>query len=125
MQADESPSYEGQNIVPIHSELGPEGFRGIKSDKPGITVSGGGGMDGLEPRVAKLEAHVEHIVRDLGDVKPDVRDMRDRLIAIEETVKHLPRKGYINKAVTAAVVLLGLFITFQAQIQSLVGTAPS
>jgi len=31
----------------------------------------------MEPRVAKLEAAVEHIRRDIGDIKSDVRALRD------------------------------------------------
>src|SRR4051812_7609876 len=38
---------------------------------------GGGTFDGMEARVAKLEAAVEHIQRDVGDIKSDVRTMRD------------------------------------------------
>lgn len=37
----------------------------------------GGSMDGmLEARVAKLEALSEHVVRDLGELKADVRELR-------------------------------------------------
>jgi hypothetical protein len=32
---------------------------------------------GMEARVAKLEAGVEHIQRDIGDIKADVRTIRD------------------------------------------------
>jgi hypothetical protein len=38
---------------------------------------GGGTSDGMEPRVAKLEAAVEHIQRDTTDIKTDVRTLRD------------------------------------------------
>jgi hypothetical protein len=31
----------------------------------------------MEPRVANLEAAVEHIQRDIGDIKSDVRTLRD------------------------------------------------
>ena len=31
----------------------------------------------MEPRVAKLEAAVEHIQRDISDIKSDVRALRD------------------------------------------------
>jgi hypothetical protein len=39
--------------------------------------SGGGTFDGMEPRVAKLEAAVEHIQQDIGEIKSDVRTLRD------------------------------------------------
>jgi len=38
---------------------------------------GGGTSGGMEPRVAKLEAAVEHIQRDTTDIKTDVRTLRD------------------------------------------------
>ncbi len=31
----------------------------------------------MEPRIAKLESAVEHIQRDLGDIKSDLRTLRD------------------------------------------------
>jgi hypothetical protein len=37
---------------------------------------GGGTFDGMEPRVAKLEAAVEHIQSDIADIKGDVRALR-------------------------------------------------
>ncbi|HEX3864012.1 MAG TPA: hypothetical protein VHY35_20195 [Stellaceae bacterium] len=40
-------------------------------------TSGGGPYDpGMEPRVAKLEAHIEHIQRDLNDIKSDIREIK-------------------------------------------------
>lgn len=43
------------------------------------TPSGGGYGDGMEARVAKLEAHVEHIMRDTGEIKTDLRDLRKKV----------------------------------------------
>ena len=37
---------------------------------------GGGTFDGMEPRIAKLEALSETVARDLGDIKSDVRELR-------------------------------------------------
>ena len=51
---------------------------GGQPPKPPLQPPGGGGtFDGMEPRVAKLEAAVEHIQRDIGDIKSDVRALRD------------------------------------------------
>jgi hypothetical protein len=44
---------------------------------PPLQPPGGGGtFDGMEARVAKLEAVVEHIQRDISDIKGDVRGLR-------------------------------------------------
>lgn len=42
-------------------------------------MKGGGGddtFDPMEPRVAKLEADIEHVKTTLTDIKQDVREMR-------------------------------------------------
>lgn len=41
------------------------------------TGGGGGTSGGMEARVAKLEATLEHIGREMSDVKADVRTLRD------------------------------------------------
>jgi hypothetical protein len=41
------------------------------------TGGGSGTFDGMEARVAKLEAAVEHIQRDTAEIKTDVRTLRD------------------------------------------------
>jgi hypothetical protein len=48
--------------------------------KPGgggaVTPTGGGGD--MEARIAKLEAHVEHIQSDIIEIKTDLRGVRDK-----------------------------------------------
>jgi hypothetical protein len=39
--------------------------------------NGDGTSDGMEARIAKLEAAVEHIQRDIGEIRTDVRSLRD------------------------------------------------
>ncbi|MCO5129770.1 MAG: hypothetical protein M9932_04305 [Xanthobacteraceae bacterium] len=44
----------------------------------GLRAGGGGGTSGgMEARVAKLEATLEHIGREMSDIKVDVRTLRD------------------------------------------------
>lgn len=40
---------------------------------------GGGNNGGMEARVAKLEASVEHIQQDLAELKTDTRAIRDKV----------------------------------------------
>lgn len=45
---------------------------------PPLQPPGGGGtLDGMEARVAKLESAVEYIQRDIGEIKIDIRSLRD------------------------------------------------
>lgn len=54
-------------------------LRVVGNDNEASLKSGGGDgtYDGMEPRVAKLEAAVEHMQRDIGDIKTDVRTLRE------------------------------------------------
>lgn len=64
--------YKDSNVVPIRENLSEN------IPKPGLKSSDGGGtFDGMEARVAKLEASLEHIGREISDVKADVRILRE------------------------------------------------
>lgn len=53
-------------------------FGGAQPPGPPLQPPDGGGTyDGMGPRLAKLEAAVEHIQRDIGDLKIDARSLRD------------------------------------------------
>lgn len=114
-------SYDSTVSQELLIRLGPESFG---SGGP-ISGGGDGGMSGLESRVASLEAYTDTIRTDVGAIKPDMRDVRDRMAKLEVKVDHLPSKNYINNVVVAAIVLIGAFITFQGQIQTLFGTTPT
>ena len=89
----------------------------------------GAGGNGMEPRVARLEASVSHIERDIGELKADVRefradiwDVRDRLARLEEKVFHLPSKGFIVASVLVALAVIAAMTAYQNQIQNFAGT---
>src|SRR5262245_56934335 len=71
---------------------------------------------GVEARVAKVEAHVEHILADLSALKADMRDIRERFAKIETRLYHLPTKDFIKTAAIVIIGLLGAIITLQQQI---------
>jgi len=75
--------------------------------------------DGMEAHVAKIEASMDHMQRDVADFKSDMRDVRDRLARVEERVSHLPSKGFIVAVVITAFTLIGLLTAFQPAIRSL------
>jgi len=41
-----------------------------------LTEDDGGGGDGMEPRIAKLEADVDHIKTDISEIKTDIKELR-------------------------------------------------
>lgn len=94
--------------------------------------SGDGTGSGMEARVAKLEANVEYIQRDIGELrqdsrelKGDMREVRERLARLEEKVSHLPGKGFIVTALIVSLTVVAGLVTFQSNIQSLVGNRPA
>jgi len=90
---------------------------------------GGGeppGGDALEARVAKLETDIEYVKRDVGELRTDMRDVRDRLTRIEEQVSALPSKGFVFGVYGVVAAVIVAVTLFQAQIQLAVGiVAPS
>lgn len=63
--------YRSDNVVDFKQRL--------EGNAPGAPLKPGGGdgtFDGMEARVAKLEAAMEHIERDVGDIKTDIRGLR-------------------------------------------------
>lgn len=85
----------------------------------------------MEERIARLEAHVEHIQSDMGDVKGQLVSMDGRLRGVEnnlatltERVAHLPSKGFIVSVVVAGLGLIITAIGFTEKIQTLFGQIP-
>ena len=55
---------------------GDEALEGLAERMSRQSGTEGGGVDGLEARMAKVEAAVEHIQSDLGEMKIDMRVLR-------------------------------------------------
>lgn len=68
----ENNPYESNNVVPFKERLADN------IPKPPLKSGDGDGTsDGMEARVAKLEAVLEHIGREMTDMKADIRTLRD------------------------------------------------
>jgi len=79
----------------------------IVADDPRRTRS----SDIVLTEIAKLQSEGEHTKTHLGEVRIDIRDLRDRMARLEERVSHLPSKGFIVVVVTTALVISGGFLT--------------
>lgn len=98
---DEDIYREDKVSFDLMKKLGPKSFENAGS----LTGGGGGGMNGLEPRVAQLEAYT------------DMKDVRDRLTTVEAT---MATKGYIDTRIIGIGTLIAAVIAFQEQIQALI-----
>ncbi|MFC7378236.1 hypothetical protein [Brevundimonas sp. GCM10030266] len=81
------------------------------------TGGGGGTSDGMEPRVAKLEADVGHILTTLSDLKAgqgaaskDLTDLKVGQTELKTTVGHLPSKEDISKTIKDWALLIGAIL---------------
>ena len=55
--------------------------------------AGGGSVPPVELRVARVEVIVEHMERDLADVKADIRSIRHiDMLSLRQTMDHLHRR---------------------------------
>jgi len=93
--------------------------RGLDLELPLNGGGGGGTYDSMEPRIAKLEAHMEHANKQLDKLS----DVPAILARIEERLNHTPTKiealGYLG----GAIVLAGAIITILSRLGWLIPAA--
>jgi hypothetical protein len=65
----------------------------------------GGGGNGMEPRVAKLESDVDYIKRDIGEIKADVKDIKSDITDIK-----LSQASLFGKILLAMLTCTGIII---------------
>lgn len=94
---------DGHQIDRIVAELQRGRAGGPPSPPPLNPAGGGGNFDPMEPRVAKLEAHMEHVRSELGKLAGVPAD----LATVKERTGHLPTKAEMQSEVSAQMERLG------------------
>ena len=114
---DDLPDYRS-NVVPIS---------GLVAVNLGNGPEGGGG-DGMEPRIARLEADMDHVKRRLDEVVGRVSSLNDKVSAlgidvavIKEKLTHLPSKTYAIVTSVAMVGAVAGLILFADRLKSVLG----
>ena len=72
---------------------------------------GGNGGGGMEARVAKLEAGMEHVIRELGDVKQDIREIKGDIKSIHKNMSDLRKdmnSGFFRARTELIALAVGL-----------------
>lgn len=84
----------------------------------------GSGRDSdiLHVEMAKIQSDAEYLKRDLGEVRTDMRDIRDRMATLEERVRHLPSKEFIVVVVTTSLLIGGGLMTIAPKLWTWAGT---
>ena len=111
--------YESNVSVALLDKLGQRSFQEVGP----ILGGGDGGMDDLRTRVGVLEAHTETIRSDIREIKPDVKDIRERFAGLDEKVSHLPSQGFVVTVAVTGLAALTALIAFQEQLQQLIGVS--
>lgn len=96
--------------------LGPGSLPQNVVQLPQTGGGNGGGGDNMETRLARLEASFEHSASDLKEARGDLKDIRDRMVKLEERVSHLPGKGFIVSVVMTVFALFAMYSQFHEQI---------
>jgi len=73
-------------------------------------------MDGIEPRVAKLEAHMEHARSDLAETRSNSNQALLKLATLDQKVNDLPTKSYIGWFIVTVGGALAAVNLFQGTI---------
>lgn len=72
----------------------------------------------MDSRIAKLESDIEYVKRDVGELRLDMKDVRERTLKIEE---RMATKAFVFSVYGIVSVLLAAIMLFQSQLQHLLG----
>ncbi|HFO2431573.1 TPA: hemolysin XhlA [Klebsiella pneumoniae] len=72
--------------------------------------SSGGGGDGMQVRVAKLESDVEYIKRDIAEVKSGIKSIDSRLSTIETNISSTKTTIKASAAVVSVIFAFCAYI---------------
>jgi len=100
--------------------------------RPPPKVATGGALPyGTEARIASIEAHVDHMRDDLGDMRRDFRDMTKTIMSagndvreLDDRVSSLPGKGWMFTAMLLFTAIICAVIIYLEQIRDYIGVLP-
>ena len=92
---------------------------------------GAGRFEGMEARIASIEAHVDHIREDIGDMRLDLRELTKTVgIAGAETreldgrMSSLPSRGWMTVSLLVIAAAICAVIIYLEQIRQYLGVLP-
>ncbi len=95
-------------------------------------AAGGGPLPyGTEARIASIEAHVDHMRDDLGDMRRDFRDLTKTIVAagndvreLDDRMSYLPGKGWIFTSMLLFTAIICAVIIWLEQIRQYLNVLP-
>src|SRR5262249_32629238 len=86
---------------------------------------------GTEARIASMEAHVDHMRDDLGDMRRDYRDLTKAFAAtgndvrgLDDRISYLPGKGWMFTSMLLFTVIICAVLIYLDQIRDYLGVLP-
>jgi hypothetical protein len=88
-------------------------------------------MPYTEARIASMEAHVDHMRDDLGDMRRDYRETTKAIVAggndvraLDDRVSNLPGKGWMFLSMLLFTVIICAVMIYLEQIRDYLGVLP-
>jgi hypothetical protein len=82
----------------------------------------------MEARIASMEAHVDHMRDDLGDMRRDYRELTKAMAgtgndmrALDDRISYLPGKGWMFTAMLLFTLIICAVIIYLEQIRNYLG----
>ena len=95
---------------------------------PPKVATGGASPYGTDARIASIEAHVDHMRDDLGDMRRDLREMTKSIMsagndtrALDDRISYLPGKGWSFLAMLIIGAAICAVIIYVEQIREYLG----
>lgn len=86
---------------------------------------------GVEGRIASIEAHVDHMRDDLGDMRRDLRELTKTIVTagndmrqVDDAVSFLPGKGWMFLTMLLFTVIICAVIIYLDQIREYLHVLP-
>ncbi|TMJ40784.1 MAG: hypothetical protein E6G87_01190 [Alphaproteobacteria bacterium] len=100
---------------------------------PGVLQYGGGAgrFEGMEARIASLEAHVDHIRDDIGDMRLDLKEVAKtmgtagaEMREFDSRINSLPTKGWMMATLLILAAIIFAVAIYLEQIRHYLGVIP-
>jgi hypothetical protein len=92
---------------------------------------GAGRFEGMEARIASLEAHVDHIRDDIGDMRLDLKELTKTMGAsgagmreFDSRIDSLPTKGWMMATLLILTAVICAVVIYIDQIRHYLGVVP-
>ncbi len=83
-----------------------------------------GKVDHLDWRMGQMDGRMDRLEGRMDGIDSRLRSVEVGIATLAERVAHLPSKGFIVAALLTGFAIMGALISFQDQIQGLLGIAP-